>query len=119
MDAVVGESQITYDARGLVEVDDTVLGVAVVKDGKATIDASELTTRKINLEIRSLVYEQGIEDVTILNPEDHIDRGVVIKQLGLHLRLMAAATCMKVANRQRGHPHPRRAIPCSTKFRKD
>ena len=78
MDAVVGESQITYDARGLVEVDDTVLGVAVVKDGKATIDASELTTRKINLEIRSLVYEQGIEDVTILNPGGKHSLGVGI-----------------------------------------
>ncbi len=78
MDAVVGESQITYDARGLVEVDDTVLGVAVVKDGKATIDASELTTRKINLEIRSLVYGQGIEDVTVLNPGGKHSLGVGI-----------------------------------------
>ena len=78
MDAVVGESQITYDARGLVEVDDTVLGVAVVKDGKATIDASELTTRKINLEIRSLVYGQGIEDVTIINPGGKHSLGVGI-----------------------------------------
>jgi len=78
MDAVVGESQITYDARGLVEVDDTALGVAIVKDGKATIDASELTTRKINLEIRSLVYGQGIEDVTVLNPGGKHSLGVGI-----------------------------------------
>ena len=67
MDAV-GESQITYDARGLVEPDETVPGVSVIEDGKATFDAAELTTRKVNLELRSLIYEQGIDDVTILNP---------------------------------------------------
>lgn len=78
MEAVAGESRISYDARGLVEVDDTVLGVAVIEDGKATIDAKDLTTRKINLELRSLVYEQGITDVTILNPGARHSIGVGI-----------------------------------------
>ena len=78
MEAVAGESHISYDARGLVEVDDTVLGVAVIEDGKATIDAKDLTTRKINLELRSLVYEQGITDVTILNPGARHSIGVGI-----------------------------------------
>ena len=31
-------------------------------------DARDLTTRKINLELRWLLYEQGVRDVTVLNP---------------------------------------------------
>jgi methylamine---glutamate N-methyltransferase subunit B len=66
--AAVGESRITYDARGLVEVDGTAPHVAEVQDGSATFDARELSTRKINAELRRLVYQQGLTDVTILNP---------------------------------------------------
>jgi glutamate synthase domain-containing protein 3 len=66
--AAVGESRITYDARGLVEIDDTVPRVSEIDGERATFDARDLTTRKINLELRSLVYEQGVKDVTILNP---------------------------------------------------
>ena len=36
--------------------------------GRAVFDAAELTTRQINLELRRLIYDEGIEDVTILNP---------------------------------------------------
>jgi glutamate synthase domain-containing protein 3 len=78
VEAVAGESGITYDARGLVETDDTVLGVAEIDGDKAVIDATDLTTRKINLELRSLVYEQGIRDVTILNPGAKHSLGVGI-----------------------------------------
>jgi methylamine---glutamate N-methyltransferase subunit B len=74
----VGESRISYDARGLVETDATVLGVAEVADGRAVIDAKDLTTRKINLELRSLVYEQGIRDVTVRNPGARHSLGVGI-----------------------------------------
>ena len=35
---------------------------------KATFDARDLTTRQINLELRWLLYEQGVREVTVLNP---------------------------------------------------
>ena len=76
--AAVGESRITYDARGLVEIDGTPPGVAEISDGKATFDARELTTRKINAELRRLVYEEGVTDVTIANPGAKHSLGVGI-----------------------------------------
>jgi glutamate synthase domain-containing protein 3 len=76
--AAVGESRITYDARGLVEIDGTPPGVATIEDGRATFDARDLTTRKINAELRRLVYEEGVEDVTILNPGAKHSLGVGI-----------------------------------------
>jgi methylamine---glutamate N-methyltransferase subunit B len=68
MGALTGESQVTYDARGLVELDDTVPRVSEIHGDRAVFDARELTTRKINLELRWLLYEEGIRDVTVLNP---------------------------------------------------
>jgi glutamate synthase domain-containing protein 3 len=59
---------LTYDARGLVEVDGTAPGIATIDGDRAEFDARELTTRKINSELRRLVYQEGIRDVTILNP---------------------------------------------------
>jgi glutamate synthase domain-containing protein 3 len=59
---------LTYDARGLVEVDGTAPGIATIDGDKAEFDARDLTTRKINSELRRLVYREGIRDVTILNP---------------------------------------------------
>src|SRR5437016_4577600 len=69
---------ITYDARGLVEVDDTVLKVSEIDGEKAVFDAKELSTRKINLELRWLLYEQGVKDVTVLNPGAKHSLGVGI-----------------------------------------
>jgi glutamate synthase domain-containing protein 3 len=66
------------DDRGLVELDDTVPHVSAIEDGKATFDAKEMTTRQINLEIRSLVYDQGIRDITVLNPGARHSLGVGI-----------------------------------------
>jgi glutamate synthase domain-containing protein 3 len=66
--AAVGESRITYDARGLVEIDETVPRVSEIDGDRAQFDARDLTTRKINLELRWLLYEQGVTDVTVLNP---------------------------------------------------
>jgi len=66
--AAVGESRITYDARGLVEIDGTPPRVAEIDGGRASFDARGLTTRGINAELRRLIYEEGIDDVTILNP---------------------------------------------------
>jgi glutamate synthase domain-containing protein 3 len=76
--AAVGESRITYDARGLVEIDGTPPGVAEIDGDKATFDARELTTRKINAELRRLVYEEGVTDVTIANPGAKHSLGVGI-----------------------------------------
>ena len=76
--AAVGESRITYDARGLVEIDGTAPNVATIEDGRATFDARDLTIRKINAELRRLVYEEGIRDVTILNPGAKHSLGVGI-----------------------------------------
>jgi glutamate synthase domain-containing protein 3 len=71
---------LTYDARGLVEVDGTPPGIADVDGARAEFDARELTTRKINAELRRLVYEEGVRDVTILNPGARHSLGVGILQ---------------------------------------
>ena len=66
MDALAGERMITYDARGLAEPDDTVPHVSELDGGRAVFDAKSLTTRQINLELRWLLYEEGVKDVTVL-----------------------------------------------------
>jgi methylamine---glutamate N-methyltransferase subunit B len=66
--AKVGESSITYDARGLAEPDAAVPMVSKIEGERAEFDAKELTTRQINLELRWLLYEQGVKDVTVRNP---------------------------------------------------
>jgi glutamate synthase domain-containing protein 3 len=71
-------ASVTYDARGLVEPDETVPRVSEIADGKAVFDARELTTRMINNELRWLLYEEGIRDVTILNPGAKHSLGVGI-----------------------------------------
>jgi glutamate synthase domain-containing protein 3 len=76
--AAVGESRITYDARGLVEIDGTPPGVAEIDGDTATFDARDLTIRKINAELRRLVYEEGVTDVSILNPGAKHSLGVGI-----------------------------------------
>ena len=64
--------KISYDARGLAEPDARAPEVAKIegegKDRRAVFDASELSTRQINSELRRLVYAEEISDVTILNP---------------------------------------------------
>jgi glutamate synthase domain-containing protein 3 len=66
--AAVGESRVTYDARGLAEPDAAVPMVSEIAGEKAELDAKELTTRQVNLELRRLLYEQGVKDVTIRHP---------------------------------------------------
>lgn len=66
------KSGIAYDARGLVEPDAEMPNIAEVEgsgaDRRARFDASDLSTRQINMELRRLIYTEGIEDVTIVNP---------------------------------------------------
>jgi glutamate synthase domain-containing protein 3 len=76
--ALTSTSRITYDARGLVEPDDTIPKVSEIDGERATFDAREMTTRKINLELRWLLYEQGIKDVTVLNPRSRHSLGTGI-----------------------------------------
>ncbi len=66
MEALAQEPR--FDPRGLVELDDAVPRISRIDGERATFDARELTPRKINLELRWLLYEQGIRDVTVENP---------------------------------------------------
>ena len=74
----VGERKITYDARGLVEPDDTVPNVSEIDGTTAVFDAANLTTRQINLELRNLLYERGLKEVTVRNPGAKHSLGVGI-----------------------------------------
>jgi methylamine---glutamate N-methyltransferase subunit B len=64
--------KISYDARGLAEPSAWAPGNATIEgEGsgrKAVFDAADLSTRLINLELRRLVYDEEITNVTILNP---------------------------------------------------
>jgi glutamate synthase domain-containing protein 3 len=57
-----------FDPRGLVELDETVPRISEIDGASARFDARDLTTRQINLELRWLLYEQGVKDVTVANP---------------------------------------------------
>ena len=74
----VGESRITYDARGLAEPIADIPRISEIEDGKAVFDAADLTTRQINLELRWLLYEEGVMDVTVQNPGSKHSLGVGI-----------------------------------------
>jgi methylamine---glutamate N-methyltransferase subunit B len=76
--ATVGESHVRYDARGLAEPDAAVPQISEIDGEKAVFDAKELTTRQINLELRWLLYEQGVKDVTVRNPGAKHSLGVGI-----------------------------------------
>ena len=54
------------DERGLVELDDSIPKRRRSTASRAVIEASEMTPRKINAELRWLIYEQGIRNVTVL-----------------------------------------------------
>jgi glutamate synthase domain-containing protein 3 len=86
VDAVAGKTaanggepeEVLFDPRGLVELDETVPNVAEIDGDSAQFDAKDLTTRKINAELRRLVYEEGLKEVTILNPSARHSLGVGI-----------------------------------------
>ena len=81
MDAVAGDGvNIAYDARGLVELDGSVPKIAEIDGDKAVVEARDLSTRKINAELRWLLYQEGIRDVTILNPSARHSLGTGILQ---------------------------------------
>jgi methylamine---glutamate N-methyltransferase subunit B len=76
--AAVGEGRITYDARGLAEPNAEAPRIAEIDGDRATFDARDLTTRLINLELRRLLYKEGITDVTVQNPGAKHSLGVGI-----------------------------------------
>src|SRR5919204_6780155 len=77
-DVTAGERAISYDARGLMEPVAEAPRIAEIEDGRATFDAKGLSTRRINLELRRLLYEEGVKDVTVLNPGAKHSLGVGI-----------------------------------------
>jgi methylamine---glutamate N-methyltransferase subunit B len=64
--------KISYDARGLAEPDAQAPCSATIEgegsERKAVFDATDLTSREINLELRRLIYNEQIPDVTVRNP---------------------------------------------------
>jgi len=78
MGALVGERRITYDARGLAEPLAEVPKISEIEGETARFDAKGLSTRQINLELRWLLYERGVKDVTVLNPGAKHSLGVGI-----------------------------------------
>ena len=56
------------DHRGLAEPDAEAPKIATVTGQSAEFDAAGLTPRLINLELRRLLYDEGVTDVTIHNP---------------------------------------------------
>lgn len=57
-----------YDVRGLVEPDAVAPKTAKIDGDSAVLDVADLSTRQINLELRRLVYGEGIFHVTVQNP---------------------------------------------------
>ena len=78
MEALAGERRITYDARGLAEPTADIPKVSDIDGTSAQFDAKNLSTRQINLELRWLLYEQRLSDVTVLNPGAKHSLGVGI-----------------------------------------
>ena len=78
--AASGGRRTTYDARGLAEPVAEVPHVSEIDGTTAVFDAAKLTTRQINLELRNLIYEQGVTDVTVKNPGAKHSIGVGILQ---------------------------------------
>jgi methylamine---glutamate N-methyltransferase subunit B len=71
-------TQARFDPRGLVELDERVPGIAEIEGERASFDARELTTRQINLELRRLIYQEGVREVTVRNPGAKHSLGVGI-----------------------------------------
>jgi len=78
-------SSITYDARGLVEPDAELPDNAEIDGNAARFDATELSTRQINMQLRHLLFENGIDDITIENPGSKHSLGVgILTRCKLH-----------------------------------
>jgi len=63
-----GEHGNRNDIRGLAEPDAVAPKTARIDGDTASFDAADLSPRQINLELRRLVYGEGIREVVISNP---------------------------------------------------
>ncbi len=80
-------ARITYDARGLAEPFAEIPKISEIDGDKAVFDAKSLTTRQINLELRWLLYEQGVTDVTVENPGAKHSLGVgILTRCRIHFK---------------------------------
>ncbi len=87
MEALAGERRISYDARGLAEPVAEAPRVARIEGDSAVFDAKDLSTRLINLELRRLVYEEGIKNVTVENPSAKHSLGVgILTRCRIHFK---------------------------------
>jgi len=87
MEALAGERRITYDARGLAEPVAEIPKISEISGDKAVFDAKNLTTRQINLELRWLLNEQGVTDVTVENPGAKHSVGVgILTRCRIHFK---------------------------------
>jgi hypothetical protein len=75
VDTVSADGEARYDARGLVELDEVVPRISEIDGERATLDAHKLTTRRINLELRWLLYEG--DDMVALASEEMAIRAVI------------------------------------------
>lgn len=72
MDAEPASAEVRtgrYDVRGLADPDATAPKTSVISGHAAELDAADLTIRQINLELRRLLYTEGVTEVTVLNPK--------------------------------------------------
>jgi methylamine---glutamate N-methyltransferase subunit B len=72
------EPEVLLDPRGLVELDGSIPKVSEIDGDSAVFDARDLSTRKINGELRWLIYELGVKHVTVKNPSARHSLGVGI-----------------------------------------
>ena len=75
----LGERSISYDARGLMEPNASIPKISEIDGDKATFDARELSTRKINAELRWLLYES--DELVALASEEVAIRQVVDREI--------------------------------------
>jgi glutamate synthase domain-containing protein 3 len=61
------QTRTGVDQRGLAEPDATAPGTATIIGETAELDAADLSTRLINLELRRLLYTEGVTEVTVRN----------------------------------------------------
>jgi glutamate synthase domain-containing protein 3 len=78
VDEVRESAGAQMDERGLVELDASIPKTSTIEGERAELDARDLTPRKINAELRWLVYEQGVNEITVLNPSARHSLGVAI-----------------------------------------
>ena len=80
--------------------------MATIEDGKAMFDAADLSTRLINLELRWLIYEEGILDVTVQNPGAKHSIGVgILQRCRITLRGQPGLLRRRADRRAGGHDH--------------